>query len=307
MDLENTPDFRSVRWEGHDFTFTTFQAAVVKLLVEHRGRPLSQAHVLETIGSAADRLRDVFKSKGKTHAAWGTLILVPAQHRRGKDLYMVPDAGSAAAPPPVADDKDATDRSDETNNAVTMEFSQLLYDLGERNHVSVLVRFAKLAQRRTELVEIAKKLEAEPLVKGIEDGIEHASGTHFESLHELETWFDGLANAWAPLSVQDGEVRARLSRIPPERLAVTCAPEHLPSGELAERRQVLARMGGLNAELESADAASRSAALNLNHLDAGEAREIISEMKAASSPGSRALAFVENWEKLLDAKGEPGE
>ena len=75
----HSPDFRSVRWFGTEFTFTTTQAACIKILWENweRGTPvISEVTILDEAGSSGDRLRDVFR-KGK-HPAWGPLIK-PAQ------------------------------------------------------------------------------------------------------------------------------------------------------------------------------------------------------------------------------------
>ena len=74
-DREHSPDFRSVKWFGEEYIFTTTQAACVKILWEswEQGTPaISQMTILDSAGSAGDRLRDVFE-KGK-HPAWGTLI-----------------------------------------------------------------------------------------------------------------------------------------------------------------------------------------------------------------------------------------
>ncbi len=74
-DVAHSTDFRSVRWFGERFTFTTTQAACVQVLWRNwqQGTPvISEVTVLDDAGSAGDRLRDVF-DKGK-HPAWGTLI-----------------------------------------------------------------------------------------------------------------------------------------------------------------------------------------------------------------------------------------
>lgn len=74
-EVSHSDDYRSVKYNGHDFAFTENQAAAVKLLWEQEGGELGQAYILEKIDSATDRLRNVFKRKGGMHPAWGTLIL----------------------------------------------------------------------------------------------------------------------------------------------------------------------------------------------------------------------------------------
>jgi hypothetical protein len=68
-------DYRWVKYNGHCFTFTDYQAAAVKLLWEQKGGELGQAYILEEIGSATNRFRNVFKKKGGMHPAWGTMII----------------------------------------------------------------------------------------------------------------------------------------------------------------------------------------------------------------------------------------
>lgn len=68
-------DFRSVRWFGTRYDFTSTQAACLKILWNcwEQGTPgIGELTILEAAGSGADRLRDVF-GKGK-HPAWGKLI-----------------------------------------------------------------------------------------------------------------------------------------------------------------------------------------------------------------------------------------
>jgi hypothetical protein len=75
-EVSHSDDFRSVRWYGNEYAFTTMQAACVQILWQawQRGAPeMSQARILEDAGSASERLRDVF-DKGK-HGAWGTMIV----------------------------------------------------------------------------------------------------------------------------------------------------------------------------------------------------------------------------------------
>lgn len=77
-DVAHSDDFRSVLWFGEQYTFTTIQAACVKILWRHwqqRTPVIGEAELLRESGSAGDRLRDVF-DKGK-HRAWKTMITSP--------------------------------------------------------------------------------------------------------------------------------------------------------------------------------------------------------------------------------------
>jgi hypothetical protein len=78
-----------VFWYGTEYHFSGPQGAVFVALYEAslKGIPyLSRAVLLETAGSDGERLRDVFKPKGKgIHPAWGTLIVsAPKGQGRGK-------------------------------------------------------------------------------------------------------------------------------------------------------------------------------------------------------------------------------
>lgn len=69
-------DFRSVRWFGEAYEFTSTQAACVKVLWEHweqRTSAVGETSILESAGAGGERLRDIF-DKGK-HPAWGTMIV----------------------------------------------------------------------------------------------------------------------------------------------------------------------------------------------------------------------------------------
>jgi hypothetical protein len=74
-------DFRSVVWDGTDYTFSPNQAAVIGQLWQawEKGVPdLSQACLLEGTDEGnvnAERLRDVFRRSGIQHPAWGALIV----------------------------------------------------------------------------------------------------------------------------------------------------------------------------------------------------------------------------------------
>jgi hypothetical protein len=70
----HSPDFRSVVWYGTTYHFTAMQAAVVRLLWEahEAGSPeVGQAVLLETAGSAGNRVRDLFRNS----TAWGEMIV----------------------------------------------------------------------------------------------------------------------------------------------------------------------------------------------------------------------------------------
>ena len=83
--VAHSPDFRSVRWFGKRYTFTTTQAACVEVLWRNwiQGTPvLSEVTILDEAGSGGSRLRDVF-DKGE-HSAWDTLIV-----SAGKGAYQL--------------------------------------------------------------------------------------------------------------------------------------------------------------------------------------------------------------------------
>ncbi len=89
-------DFCSVHWHGTDYTFTPMQAKIVGMLWAARGNGTPQIGaptLLGSGGSSNDRLQDVFKSKGKSHPAWGTLIV----QGNGKGAFML------QKPPQVAE------------------------------------------------------------------------------------------------------------------------------------------------------------------------------------------------------------
>lgn len=74
----HSDDFRSVVWLGTPYTFTKNQAACVKVLWEAwtAGTPeLEGLTVVTRADVAQTRLIDVFRSKGKAHSAWGTMIV----------------------------------------------------------------------------------------------------------------------------------------------------------------------------------------------------------------------------------------
>ena len=89
-DARHSPDFVSVFWFGTEYTFTTNQAACVKVLWEawtNRTPTLAQETILDAAGISQDRLDMVFRG----HAAWGAMIVTPL---KGKYRLKEPD-GSA--------------------------------------------------------------------------------------------------------------------------------------------------------------------------------------------------------------------
>lgn len=71
---DHSPDFRSVRWCGTDYTFTATQAAIVKLLWEareHNTPDVGVQYLLEAVDSMTSRLPDIFRN----NKAWGKLIV----------------------------------------------------------------------------------------------------------------------------------------------------------------------------------------------------------------------------------------
>lgn len=70
-------DFTTVRWRGSAYYLTGLQAAVVRLLWEARdnGTPdVRASYLLETVGSASDRIQDVFKAGKDDPKIWGELL-----------------------------------------------------------------------------------------------------------------------------------------------------------------------------------------------------------------------------------------
>src|SRR5690606_35712765 len=65
--IDFSDDFRSATWFGEEYTFTTMQAACVKVMWENLERRTPAEHqltILDKAGSSGERLRDVF-AKGK--------------------------------------------------------------------------------------------------------------------------------------------------------------------------------------------------------------------------------------------------
>jgi hypothetical protein len=73
----HSADFRSVHWYGTDYCFTEGQAAVVAELWKawENGTPdVGHRHLRAQAKLQSDRLADLFKEKGQSHPAWGTMI-----------------------------------------------------------------------------------------------------------------------------------------------------------------------------------------------------------------------------------------
>src|SRR5262245_48278398 len=70
------PDFRSVHWFGVDHVFSPKQAAVVGLLwaAWEGGNPDLSHDYLAAEAEIRGRVADVFRSNGRRHPAWGTMI-----------------------------------------------------------------------------------------------------------------------------------------------------------------------------------------------------------------------------------------
>lgn len=74
LPIKYGPDFMSVFANGEEYTFTSKQAEVVRVLIEayENGTPnVGQAALLEAAESPQGELKDVFRNQ----EAWGTLII----------------------------------------------------------------------------------------------------------------------------------------------------------------------------------------------------------------------------------------
>lgn len=95
---KHSPDFRSVRWHGHDYSFTRNQALCVKELwaAWEAGTPERDGVSVVTEADVSQaRLVDVFKRKSGMHPAWGALIVPGAT----KGSYRLSDGPSIAKKP----------------------------------------------------------------------------------------------------------------------------------------------------------------------------------------------------------------
>jgi hypothetical protein len=74
----HSDDFRSIRWLGKEYSLTTGQAQVMQMLWEancHGTSELSEAYILERLGSPASRLADTFRQREPQSELWGSLIV----------------------------------------------------------------------------------------------------------------------------------------------------------------------------------------------------------------------------------------
>lgn len=261
-DLDPGPDCRSVRWRGKDYTFTPLQARAVEVLLQHRGRPVSQARILTEIESEAGRLvagrprgrlRDVFKSGGQIHPAWGDLIVlppaIPGESPR-KGLFMIPGPTKTPAEAPGAPHTASHSQTQEDKGVSTApkkesdmeeqrshrehleaEVDQLLSNLGKRHYLRVLVRCGRLLTLapREDLDAVAEDFDALPLFLGLMNGVSLHSEVSCRGLGAVEAWLDGLANTWAPAHIQDPKTQAEIEAFPAERRERTCSPKYVPT------------------------------------------------------------------------------
>ena len=66
-----SPDFRSLRFDGEDYEFTTKESQAIEIMAR-AGKFLNSHAIMEEISPGMkSRLRDVFKQKGKMNKAWG--------------------------------------------------------------------------------------------------------------------------------------------------------------------------------------------------------------------------------------------
>ena len=65
--------YRNLVWNGTKYDFTKKQAEAVEYM-HNAGGPRHQDEILAEINSSQDKLLRVFRSKGKTHQAWGEVI-----------------------------------------------------------------------------------------------------------------------------------------------------------------------------------------------------------------------------------------
>lgn len=72
--FKHSPDFHSVYHKEQLYSFTSSQAACIKLLFEcwqNKTPEVGQEHIFTSIDSYSNRLRDIFKN----HPAWNNLIV----------------------------------------------------------------------------------------------------------------------------------------------------------------------------------------------------------------------------------------
>ena len=80
--IRHSEDYRSVTWYGEQYQFTTKQAMIVQRLWEamlDESPDMSGASLIEAAESDCNQLRDLFRTNGKPHEAWGTMIVAGAK------------------------------------------------------------------------------------------------------------------------------------------------------------------------------------------------------------------------------------
>lgn len=78
----HSENYDSINWYGKAHTFTTKQAAAIKVLWEawEAGRPsVLGIDLIDAAESSGTRPRDIFKSGNIVHSAWGTMIIKAGQ------------------------------------------------------------------------------------------------------------------------------------------------------------------------------------------------------------------------------------
>ena len=96
---QHSSDFRSVIWFATSYTFTKNQAACVSVLWHawKAGTPdLDGVTVVTQAGVDQTRLIDVFRSKGKAHPAWGTMLV----QGQSKGAYRLSDGPASTRTEP---------------------------------------------------------------------------------------------------------------------------------------------------------------------------------------------------------------
>jgi len=71
-------DFRTATWKEHSWSFTPTQAEIIKVMREawEEGHPvMSQDSILRAAGSDSRSLSAIFQQNGKSHPAYGILVV----------------------------------------------------------------------------------------------------------------------------------------------------------------------------------------------------------------------------------------
>jgi len=99
----HSDDFRSIVWFGTSYTFTRSQAKCVELLWQawEAGTPDMDGLTIVTDADVSQaRLIDVFKSKGRMHPAWASMIVSQAKgaYRLAKPAAVASEGHSRKTP-----------------------------------------------------------------------------------------------------------------------------------------------------------------------------------------------------------------